>query len=305
MRYFLLNDTSTYHCGSARVVYTIHNTLREWGWEHAGFSQSTELARNNIPFSNLKNLGVDVLIINGEGTLWGQPHKRAPKQIMSLARNCIDTGIKVALINTQWEMWLIDKDNFYTETLTKIHFVHTREKYSQRRLQKLGVESVLAPDWSIYFPIHNNVNFFDGWVVGKSYRFPIAQGSIEIKAADWYTSEAPYLPIEKNTFWEDIVSKLKGSLGYITGQHHGICAAFMAGIPVIALPTMNSKINALQEYFGSFGYVFPIAENAKALAECVKNVNSWWQKCPDAYKKSLEDADKMKTAMRECLEKSC
>lgn len=277
MRCALINDTSTYHSGSAAVMRCLRQVFDQLGWTEFHAEHSTALARTDVPFSAVA--GADALVINGEGTLWGQNHKRAVKSIMRLADQAAEAGKKVALVNAQWEVW---DDACYIPTLGKLDFIHTREYYSHKRLTDRGVISITGPDLCTGLNINPARLVADtskrggDVVIGKAYRMPIAQQSeeIDLNEGKWELHGFP-LPISKTQEWEDVLCAMQGSKVYVTGQHHGVYAAMMANVPVVAVPTMNSKLEALQDFASTHGWWFPIANTPQEMHRFVDSVAEW------------------------------
>lgn len=275
MRCALINDTSSYHSGSAAVMRCLRQVLESLGWSEYHVEHSTTLARTDVPFSAIA--GADAVIINGEGTLWGQSHKRAVKSIMRLADQAKESGKRVALVNAQWEVW---DEGKYTPTLGKLDFIHTREYYSHKRLTERGIVSITGPDLCTGLNMDPSdlvsISHPHAVMVGKAYRFPIAKQSEDIDLNEGAWDLYGYsLPISKNQEWESVLKTLHGAKVYVTGQHHGVYAAMMANVPVVAVPTMNSKLEALQDFAVRHGWFFPLANNPEDMHRFVASVDEW------------------------------
>lgn len=307
MKTFLLNDTSDYHCGSAAVIGAIHEKWKDMGWEIIGQARSRKVANTRVkkdehcPFYDPS---LELLLINGEGTLWGQNHKPAVVEIMRLAKYCLDQGKKVVLFNAQWEVW---NDDIFAATLLRMHFIYARENRSKERLLALGIDPkrlAVAPDFCLAKEIEkSSFNYTTKkFVVGKSYRLPIGRGSKEIPLVKWMNKPEFQVPLTKADRWSDIVHTLKGCGGYVTGQHHGVYAGLSANIPVIAVPTMNSKLEALIELLAEYGWTVPMAHNAEEIHHYIETVDEWFvsgEKALDACHISLlSTLWKMKEALK-------
>lgn len=77
--------------------------------------------------------------------------------------------------------------------------------------------------------------------------------------------------------FRDVVATLRTCKVYLTGQHHGVYAAGLAGIPFVPIPSNTHKIGALIRWSG---LDIPIAKTHEQVKECLR----WALDHPDIYR---------------------
>ena len=205
----LLNDTTHYHHGCAKVMET--------------YSFDCSIATNravDVDFSEYSTV-----ILNGEGTMHHNQSK-AIKFLQAL-KDAYHSGCNIQLVNTVWQ----DMTNDYDEVLAKCSKIEVRDIISQKELKsRHGINSKIVPDRSILphvpFKDYSPVRMYQG------NRFDSKVESFKL--------ECPKVDIFKQD-WNSIVNKLRHAELLVTGRHHEAYAALKARCKFIALPGNTYK----------------------------------------------------------------
>jgi len=205
----LLNDTTHYHHGCAKVMET--------------YSFDDSIATNravDVDFSEYSTV-----ILNGEGTMHHNQSK-AIKFLQAL-KDAYHIGCDIQLVNTVWQ----DMTNDYDNVLAKCSKIEVRDIISQKELKsRHGINSKIVPDRSILphvpFKDYSPVRMYQG------NRFDSKVESFKL--------ECPKIDIFKQD-WNSIVNKLRHAELLVTGRHHEAYAALKARCKFIALPGNTYK----------------------------------------------------------------
>lgn len=146
MKILVLNDTrSENHHGCSRVMNAIDRNLFIRGVEDICYFKL--MLRWDLDEDLKKRiLQTDLLLINGEGTLHGNPsHVRTLLNVITFAKSY---GVIVALINaTLYNL----KDESITK-LSKVDYLFVRDMASKKLMEKNKVKSLYCPDLSFWEP---------------------------------------------------------------------------------------------------------------------------------------------------------
>ena len=219
-RVFLANDTHAYHSGCAQVIREIRSQLTEHKIIH------TSPGMYKIRYDDWDI--VDVLLINGEGTL----HNNRPSAvgILDLAQRAQAHNVPVVLINTVWQ----NMDIKWKSVTDKLYYWSVRDVLSQEYAQK---EFNRLPD----FYLDLSVNTLPSIV--KSAPVDIATGNtFESRLVTRFTAQ--HHSIFDNN-WDDFVNKLRNTDMYISGRFHEIMGACAAQTPFIAIRGNSWKIEGM------------------------------------------------------------
>ena len=205
----LLNDTSHYHHGCAKVIET--------------FIFDHSIATNrpvNVNFSEYSTV-----ILNGEGTM--HHNQNNALKFLQALKDASEVGCDIQLVNTVWQ----DMTNDYDNTLKKCSLIEVRDVISQIDLKKVhNIDSKLTPDRSIIpsvpFKDYSPVRMYQG------IRFDSKVESFKL--------ECPQINIFKED-WNSIVNKLRHAELLVTGRHHEAYAALKARCKFIVLPSNTYK----------------------------------------------------------------
>lgn len=208
----LLNDTSKYHFGCAKVIETFK------------FDHSIE---TNSPVDVNFAEYTDV-ILNGEGTMHHTrvDNRQNPIKFLKALSDAQAAGCNTQLVNSVWQ----DMTSDFDEILQKCSVVEVRDVLSQKELKdKHNVSSVVKPDRSLI----PNVPY-------EKYDWnTIYQGK-------WFYNEpdiSPPVP-KVDIFevpWNELVNRLRHCDLLITGRHHEAYAAIKARCKFIVRPGNTHK----------------------------------------------------------------
>jgi len=228
MKVYLFNDTSNCHSGCRAVMRSLRYALREHeiiAVHRVGETHYDQRAMD----------ACDIVFVNGEGTL----HHRAPKGdfLMSALGDGQATGKVTMLVNA-----LIQQDApYFNDTIKRLDFFSVRDPRSLVSARKCGGSPVLLTD-SCADPC---------FLRGRKLRAlpEIVKGDTHpVSPAHGVLGQLPFPHFGLNVAFEDCVATLAQAKLYITGQHHGIYAAVLAGIPFVPLVSNSHKIEALVEW---------------------------------------------------------
>lgn len=209
----LLNDTSAYHNGCAKVIETFT------------FDDSIETNSNLVV--NYKNYST--VILNGEGTMHHTKTqvRHNPIKFLKSLDDAQKAGCETQLVNTVWQ----EMTNEFDNVLKNCSVIEVRDVLSQQNLlEHHGIESIVKPDRSL-FPD----------VPYKEYK------SVDVYQGRWFfrQDDIKYPKLKKIDIfkepWNNIVNKLRHARLLVTGRHHEAYAAIKAGCPFIVLPGNTHK----------------------------------------------------------------
>jgi len=239
-----------------------------WGkyWKGDCDSSIQEVHKSDIA-KRIK--AVDVLVINGEGTL----HHSPGAGLLALAATAKELGKKVFLINTS-VFNLGEADKF----LSCIDRINVREKKSSDYLKERGVDhdivmdSFLGADFSdIPTQNYNGKTVIMDWHpvrdsdVGRATLSYIS--SLEIGSSKWLPLNH-YCHLED---WRHIVANLRSAGMIVTGRYHGVYLAGLAGVPFVALPSNTKKIQGLLESSGLPIKIGDVGDVNRSIRDAAEN----------------------------------
>ena len=205
----LLNDTTHYHHGCAKVMET--------------YSFDSSIATNRAVDINFSEYST--VILNGEGTMHHN-QSNALKFLQAL-KDAFEVGCDIMLVNTVWQAMTND----YDDILAKCSLIEVRDIISQQELKsRHGIISQLFPDRSILPPVP-----FKDYPPVKMY-----QGIRFDSKVESFNLECPKINIFKED-WNSIVNRLRHAELLVTGRHHEAYAALKAGCKFIVLPGNTYK----------------------------------------------------------------
>ena len=259
MRIAVFNDTgSINHVGCQAVTQAHSKQLKKFevAYKHqvSAFIQLTRLTegqqtaalkRNKELMSQLES--VEAIVINGEGTL----HHNRGSEYLALAKVAKEMGKKVYLLNA-----LFQDMTYHLDVLNELDDITVREKYSFNYLTNLGVKNHrMVLDSIIDADFANTGNFdFGNQIVFTDFhheRQDVGQGMRGVyntiaKTYGGYTPTVFPLAYDaaKHT-WQHAVQNLRSARLVVTGRHHGVYLAGLAGVPFVACPGNSWKIESL------------------------------------------------------------
>jgi hypothetical protein len=238
MRVKLVGDHSALHSGCAAVV----DVIKEFYKDHTFVDDES----------------YDVLIVNGEGSMHhssGGWHRK-----MIQLKKAVSYGKPCYLVNSVWQ----DNGDMYDDVLEKVNHIGVREWFSHDELRIMhGVpreKITVAPDLSLWHNLDcdKDVTPYEGVVSTEDYWCTKANKFVKIPG--------DYKRIDMKLPWPELVKALRGAECLITGRHHAIYAAILAGIPFVAIEGNTWKNSGICYYTQNIKYY----NDAKDLDERVQ-----------------------------------
>lgn len=257
LRISLDGDHSSYHCGSAAAFAVIRQ----------------EAERAGCIVHGSKNY--DILVMNGEGTM--HHGSRGSHQKMEKIRRALESGKRVALVNTVWQSNPVE----FAEVLRGCEIVVAREVLSQRELLNLGVNASVSPDQSYFAKIDESAPFIDygGAAVFTDFWSEDFQSFVSLNSK--WSARFPQLDMTSMT-WSSVVKSLRTASVLVTGRHHAVYAACRAEIPFLAMHGNCHKIEGLVlsancsiPVFRSFPQLRDALEASAFPTEAYQTLFSW------------------------------
>lgn len=218
MRVFLLNDTSNWHCGSAAAMAVLCRLIEQAGGEVVDRLRTND-TEHTVPADTF-----DVVVVNGEGSFH---HNRSwAKRLLWWIETAEYQRKPVAVVNALW----CEMSDAARDVLQQCDLVTFREHRSREHAQM--PDAPIFPDLAL---LADYPETSPEYVVGDCIRNHVPHGDESMWAR--HIGQLRHL--------NDIGGALQ------TNQHHGILAAGVADVPIVAsepngLP--NWKNDGLLEY---------------------------------------------------------
>ena len=236
MQVFLANDTSrSAHAGCKAVMRSLHAAiaavpgLKICGTHSVGTREIDEIAF----------YAADAVLINGEGTIHHSGQHAT--YLLALIAEAKDAGKKVLLVNALFQQYECQSDDI----LADLALLTVREPRSAGFARRYGGKPRVLLD-SAADPAFTEggtaTPLTHGWVIGGYIDSGLLKDPFK-------RIEGHRLNIHKSPF-EDIIATLRAAELYLTGQHHGVYAAAIAGCPFIVTPSNSHKIESFVEWTG-------------------------------------------------------
>lgn len=268
MNIVFINDATYWHgnehCGSKAVADSFCSRIVQAGHH---LVERCRQRFNEFPSEETIEY-TDAFIVNGEGHYrqdYKEPDSSYLKREIAFIKKVLALGKKVYLVNTVW----CDMREDHRDWLEKLSGVSTREPQSADRIFVCGANQIeVHPDESLFYfsisgPKHDRV----GTVFGYSYNDP---------------HEIPNTCTAHcfNKDWKSLVHILSNSECYITGQHHGVCAAIAAQCPFVPMRVNTHKVSSLIAWHGLHSDIFDNWNDAlsrKVDPESYQQVWEWFE----------------------------
>jgi hypothetical protein len=185
---------------------------------------------------------VDAVIVNGEGTL----HHGAGLHLLALLTLAQRRDKMTLLVNAVFQ----DTAGF-DETLRKLDDFTVRDANSLQHATERGFAARMVPD--SYFaarfsgpsqPLEGDVVTDWHWQCGD------VGAALQRYARDRSAAFLPFVTPSADTLWPSVPADLTTARVVLTGRHHGVCAAIMAGRPFVAMPSNSFKIEGFLQAIG-------------------------------------------------------
>lgn len=230
MKVLILNNTSNYHYGCAKVMEYLHRDLVSCGHEIV----DSVLGNKSTLVDTFVNIEeADAVIVNGEGTM--HHDKPVPHELLNILRNAKKLGKKTALINTVWQSMTLDDE---MKDVLRDTYISVREIMSAEELQKSDIDVDIHLDLSYFNEVPEKVTPQRNLIVGKFFM-----------QKDWRPKDIPVIDIFKND-WNTIVNVLRNTEWFVTGRHHELYASCKARCPFSTLAGNTWKNEGLMKTAG-------------------------------------------------------
>ena len=235
MKLFVMNDTGDEtHAGCQAVMRSINAQI-------ARVPGLTVIGRHKVGAFEVDEAAfakADAVLINGEGTI--HHSTRRARHLMASILEAKRQGKRVLLVNALFQQYEGPKD-----LLAGLDLLCVREPRSAAFARVYGgqpltlLDSAADPD---FLTPGKAVPLTSGLVIGhvqKVERFPMAFNALQGHRQAMFHGS-----------FDDIVATLRQADVYITGQHHGVYAAALAGCPFVAVRSTSHKIEAFIDWTG-------------------------------------------------------
>ena len=270
MKVLILNDTSNYHNGCKQVMNFIYSKMENY--EVVSFSIKNIRSNENL----LKD--IDVLIINGEGTM----HDNAirAEELLSVGKLAKKSyNIKTFLINSVWQR---NNRRVTKDYLRYFDYISVREIFSKNEIKKyIDKDVIINLDLSYYAEVPFKQFPKKKIICGNYWNHRRGEGLIKGVGEDGYIDIF-------NESWEDIVNKLRNCKVLITGRHHEMYAACKARCLFIVVEDKRNTHKNMG-LFKTFNVNIPcvkISDSKKKTLKLIRN-------CITSYKKYKKEYEKL------------
>lgn len=259
MKAYLFNDTIGGHVGSRGVMQSLSVRINEAG----GSVICSSMCGNKKIDQHMFEV-CNTVIVNGEGTI----HDDNPCStfLLETLMRGVEQNKKTFLINTVFQ-----NQSRGTECLEHLDYCSVREPFSLYHIQKYRTKPTDLVADSVIDPIvwrfgSQRTDYKGATILGNFWydKYDILKNSIN------FPVHSLHLESWKQSFG-DLVATLKTAGLYITGQHHGVYAAGLAGIPFVAIKSNTHKIESLLYWFNlEWNLTIPVVSTEKTFLEALE-----------------------------------
>lgn len=249
-RLYLFNDTSrSRHAGCKAVMRSVRAELLAFADIVATHTVGSTLI-DAAAFGSC-----DAVVVNGEGSI----HHDSPRAnfLMMVLAAAQATGKRSALINALYQQDQLP----IPDVLARLDFMSVREVRSAAQARRHGGCPWVLIDSAAdrrQLRAAKPLRAVAGIVKGGTH--PKAPSAIWLDGMD-----VAKVDLATGTL-DEIVATLRQADVYVTGQHHGLYAAALAGIPFVALTSNSHKVEGLIEWSG---LPIPVVANEQSLAKAL------------------------------------
>lgn len=201
----------------------------------------------------------DAVVVNGEETI----HHGNGNHLLAFLGAAQRLGKRTLLINS-----LLEDLNAFHDVIRNLDYLVVREPRSAAEARRLGRDACIAPDSIVAaaFLEQASADFGGQVVIGDAH--PSRADILEV--LDRLKRDHPSWDLhheDRKLDWPHAVANLKTASIYITGRHHGVYLAGLAGIPFVPLPSNSHKIEALIEWSGCD---IPVCSSLDQVREAIR-----------------------------------
>lgn len=236
MQVYFFNDTrSTNHAGCHAVCRSLDAALAAV----PGVTVTARQMTGDLFIDPAAFQAADVIFINGEGTI--HHSARGALLLLEVIQTAKEAGKPVLLVNALFQQYEAPSPDL----LSSLALLAVREPRSAAFARHFGGQPVMLLDSAAdpkFLQAGRPLPIRHGCMIGGSHR----AGLIKDPFAG---IEGQKLTMHSGSF-EDIVATLRQADLYLTGQHHGVYAAALAGCPFVATPSNSHKIESFIDWTG-------------------------------------------------------
>jgi len=255
----LLNDTRHEdHVGCRLVVKNILHHCSRVGLDVVATDLQADARTNAADFVRQRGADFQLLLINGEGTM----HHDKPRALAlgEAAIAAARLGKRVVIFNTVWQ-----ENHRLNDCLSSVDLVFCRESFSQAHLASASCQATVVPDLVFATPEPAMCHRRSGTVVLDSVHAEIALQwawrALRYGYALMPMSRPVYRSLRRRFLLakaveirsgrrivspgEDFLGMLAKFERVISGRFHGVCLAFLLGIPVVGIRSNTHKTEGL------------------------------------------------------------
>ncbi|GDX96690.1 hypothetical protein LBMAG47_23550 [Planctomycetia bacterium] len=199
---------------------------------------------------------VDAVVVNGEGTI----HHGAGRSWLGLLQVAQGLGKITLLVNA-----VLEETNGFESMWPRLTDCTVREPRSWDAARRLGARPRVVADSYLAAGFASTGTPLAGDIVTDWHGQCAASGAI----LEWYLRHegGTFLPLrtpQAADEWAGLPHRLGAARVVITGRHHGVYAAIVAGRPFVALASNTYKIEATLEAVGLARLVVATPQEAVA-----------------------------------------
>lgn len=222
--------------------------------------------------------GIDAVVVNGEGTI----HHTGGQHLIDVLRAAQRLGRPTHLVNA-----VLQDCDAHQDVLQRLTSCTVRDLSSSAYLDRLGVPHVVV---------------FDSILEANFLKRPSADLTGQVIVTDVHGSRtdvaaalqtvlarlgtaATYYPLNdehRAANWRATVADWRQAKAVVTGRHHGVCLAVMAGVPFVALGSNTWKVEGLMAWLpGGLSVCAPeddvvaACDRAAAQPDVFKTIQRW------------------------------
>lgn len=251
MRIALFNDTGKHPHVGCRAVSSGHDRMlakagitvayRSYYGEWRALGRTGPKAFLGSPLVHPVST-VDAVVVNGEGSI----HHTSGRHLIEILSGAQRMGVPTYLVNAV----LQDVDSGAEIVLKRLADCTVRDARSSAYLTRMGVrhrvvfDSMLEGDWS-----NRPAKDLTDKVVVTDYHGSRSDVGAALrwmlKASGYPTVFYPLNDDRRADRWRHAVADLRSARLVVTGRHHGVCLAAMAGVPFVAFGGNTWKVEGL------------------------------------------------------------
>jgi hypothetical protein len=236
MRLYLVNDTGgSRHFGCKAVMRSLRQVLADIPQiEIVGIHATKDRQLDEADFA-----AAEVVFVNGEGTI----HHDGPRSrfLMKVIARAKRQGKRVVLANALFQMHAYPDQSI----LDGLALLAVREPRSAAYARAYGGAPLVLLDSAA-----------DPRFTGGGEALPLTSGTViggenpDGPLPDAFAGMAGHRLTMYAAPMPDMIATLRQAQVYVTGQHHGVYAAALAGCPFVAVPSNSHKIEGFIEWTG-------------------------------------------------------